>query len=106
MIVLNVFDPFEEEVVIRLSQKWKFSTEFLGYKSFPIGYFENSYDPEKSPQWFRLEADPAKSSEPVQGEINLVFEYTSLETRSVISAPTGSFHRRLTSHKLTPLPRP
>jgi hypothetical protein len=105
LIVLNVFDPSEEEVVVRISQKWKFSTEFLGSKSFPIGYFENSYERSSAQQWFKLEPDSTKSSEPVQGEIHLLFEYQSLENKPVVSGPTGSFlltsYQHLISYPLT-----
>lgn len=97
---MNVFSPFDEEVVIRISQKWKFSTEFLGAKSFPIAYFENSYDKVASPKWFKLEADGSRSAETVLGEINLVFEYASLENKPTISGPTGSYHLFLSTVSL------
>eukprot|EP01122_Echinamoeba_exundans_P017749 TRINITY_DN970_c0_g1_i2.p1 TRINITY_DN970_c0_g1~~TRINITY_DN970_c0_g1_i2.p1 ORF type:complete len:1029 (+),score=207.70 TRINITY_DN970_c0_g1_i2:226-3312(+) len=93
LVVLNVFDPSEEEVVIRISQKWKFSTEFLGCKSFPVGYFENSYDRASAQQWFKLEPDASKSSDPIQGEIRLIFEYQSLENKPVVSGPTDFQHK-------------
>jgi myosin heavy subunit len=87
--VINVYDPYNEELELRVMQHWKLATnELLGQKSWPISYFETSYDPAKSNPWVSLSG----TGKHVQGELMVKFKYTSLKQGN-ITGPKNFEHK-------------